>query len=53
MFLILSEARWVRLRNSRIQAEAPLIPDRYMDLRRMVVGEFSRLACMFLMILPE
>ena len=43
MFLIPSEARWVRLRNSRIQAEAPLIPGRYMDLRRMVVGEFKPL----------
>ena len=33
----------MRLRNSLIQTEAPFIPVRYMDLRRMVVGEFKPL----------
>ena len=43
MFPTPPEARWVRLRNSLIQTEAPFIPVRYMDLRRMVVGEFKPL----------
>ena len=41
MFLVPSEARWVRLRNSRTQAATPSIPRRYMDLRWKVVGEFK------------
>ena len=41
MFLVPSEARWVRLRNSRTQTETPSIPRRYMDLRWKVVGEFK------------
>ena len=53
MFLTSSEARWVRLRNSLIQTEAPFIPVRCVDLSAWLSKNSNRLACMFLVIPSE